>query len=138
MVRLAFVLVAVIGLAGCGDDPLPCVDNLDTQCAPLYPPTFANVFANTLSPTCAQTGASCHAREGAQGGLVFEDATESYNLLLGLADGNARVIPHDPACSTLIKRIETTQRQRQLPPGQALSPAERCALVRWVNEGALQ
>lgn len=133
-------LAAALALSGVAcsspQDPGPtCVKNLDLSCAPLYPPDFDHVYNNTLHPTCAQAGGSCHSAEGHQHGLVFEDPDQSYALLLGTADGRVRVVPGDPACSLLVERIMSTGRYA-MPPGNPLSDAERCAIVQWVANGA--
>ncbi len=133
---LAFVLVASGVACSSPQDPaLTCVKNLDLSCAPLYPPDFDHVYNNTLHPTCAQAGGSCHSADGHQKGLVFEDPDQSYALLLGTADGRVRVDPADPACSLLVERVMNNGRF-VMPPGSPLSDAERCAIVQWVANGA--
>lgn len=109
--------------------------NLDLSCAPLYPPDFDHVYTNTLHPTCAQAGGSCHSAAGAKRGLVFEDPDQSYALLLGTADGRVRVDPSNPACSILVERVMNDGRY-VMPPGNPLPDAERCAIVQWVAAGA--
>jgi hypothetical protein len=132
----AFSLAAAALIAsGCSDGDV-CLTSVDTACAPLYAPTFDQLFTRTLQPTCAQAGGSCHASAGAMGGLVFEDADASYALLLGRTDGRARVVPGDPACSVLIERLESTDPDRIMPRGSALPDGERCAFVQWVHNGA--
>lgn len=132
-----WTLVALL-LAGCGaeESSLPCAARLDLACAPLYDPTYDQIFTRTLHPTCAQPGSSCHAAEGAKGGLVFDDADTAYALLLGQRDGRARVTAGDPACSLLVERLESTDKAVVMPPGGALSAAERCAVVQWIKNGA--
>src|SRR5687767_3068003 len=89
-----------------------CVEVDVTTCAPLYAPTFENVFSRTLVPTCGVEGSSCHAPEGARADLVFADADDSHAALL---DG--RVEPGDPSCSLLVRRIESDDRDFKMPPG---------------------
>jgi Planctomycete cytochrome C len=131
---LAGVTVAI----GCGngEPSLPCVQPLDLACAPLYSPTYDEFFNRTLHPTCAQPGGSCHAAAGAQGGLIFEDADAAYALLLGEKDGRARVTAGDPSCSLLVERIASADKAVVMPPGGALSDAERCVVIQWIKEGA--
>ena len=125
-------LGAVLGAAtvgsGCGDDE--CVEDLSTDCAPLYSPTYDEVFTRTLAPTCAQPGAACHSSQGRKGGLVFEDADEAYTLLVGQA-----VVPSDAACSPLVVRLEASD-STVMPPGSPLDPAERCSIIQWIANGA--
>jgi hypothetical protein len=135
----ALLLVGACLLAlGCST-PAPastCVQGLDLTCSPLYSPTFDQVYARTLHPTCAQSGASCHSAEGKQGGLDFDDPDRAYSLLLGEGGGKARVVAGDAACSLLVERIESADKKSQMPPGSPLSAAERCALEQWIENGA--
>lgn len=129
----AVIALSLLMLLGCsGGDPLARCVEVDPECAPLYQPTFDELYARTLEPTCGIGGAACHTREGAQNGLVFADPDEAYELLLG----GERVVPGDPGCSLLVKRLETDNPNLQMPPGDALSEAERCVVVRWIDDGA--
>lgn len=130
-----------IGAVGCDDEQArepPCVSNLSTNCRPLYdPPTFQAVYENTLHPTCGSGTGTCHTADAAKGGLVFEDPDAAYELLLGKLDGRARVIPDDPACSLLVKRLESSDPAFRMPPGTSPLPAaERCTVIRWIAQGA--
>jgi len=107
---------------------------VDLECAPLYEPTFDNIFERTLRDSCALDGTSCHSREGAKNGLVFVDADESYSMLLG-DQGRERLIPGDPSCSLIVRRIESTGRS-QMPPDDPLSESARCAIELWIANGA--
>ena len=119
-------------VAGCGGG-WDCVE-VDTDCEPLYEPTFDAVHANTLGPTCSLSGGGCHASEGAQGDLVLEDADTAY---AHLTQGNdPRVVPGDPACSLLTIRLEQSDAKDAMPPGSPLDTAERCAVQQWVAAGA--
>lgn len=134
--RLLLACFALLVLIACDETELPCVEGQDPACAPLYPPTFDNVFKQTLAATCAQAGSSCHASGGAKGGLVFEEIERSYELLLGTPGGEPRVIPGDISCSVLMRRIEHPSETLQMPPGKPLSDAERCAIQQWIANGA--
>src|SRR4051794_22171305 len=92
----ALTMNACSGSSGTGGAD-GCVEDLSASCAPLYTPTFDEIFTRTLKPTCSVSNAACHAAAGAQGGLTFEDADASYALLLGKTDGKARVVPGDPS-----------------------------------------
>jgi len=130
------LLFGVAVALGCGEPALPCVEHLDLACAPLYSPTYDEIFTRTLHPTCAQAGGSCHAAAGAQGGLVFEDADTAYALLLGQMGERARVVPGDTSCSVLVERLSSTDKTVVMPPGGALPDAERCAVIQWIKQGA--
>jgi hypothetical protein len=139
MRRLLCVLGLGCAVAACTDPPLTCVPApaLDLTCAPLYAPTYDNLFTNTFVPKCGTGGKSCHASEGAQAGLIFDNADDTYHRLLDpFAD---RIVPGDPSCSVLVERVFSTEARWHMPRGAASLPApERCALVQWVAAGALR
>ena len=131
--RSALVLLAAAlaaPSAACGDE-LSCID-VDLTCRPLYPPTFDQVFANTLLPKCGTSGSTCHAREGHKAGLILDDRDTAYRLLVE----GGRVDPGAPSCSVLIERVYAASSSLRMPPGKTLADAERCALVQWVAAGA--
>jgi hypothetical protein len=127
--------------SSCSDDPvtpaLACANvapqESSPSCTPLYEPSYDNVFARTLKPTCAKSGVSCHASTGRQGHLSFEDADEAYGLLL---ETTHVVRPGDPSCSPLVARLVATDGNVRMPPGRSLPPDERCAVIQWIANGA--
>jgi hypothetical protein len=127
-----FVAVLVAGLAGCTTSAPPSCITVDTSCAPLYAPTFDNVYAMTLKNTCGSERSSCHSAAGKQGGMSFEDESHAYAALLA-----GRVTPGDPGCSKMIVRTDSPGAGYQMPPGDPLTEPERCALIQWVQAGAL-
>ena len=127
------VLFALCALAaGCpgGEAPPKCT-TVDTTCAPLYPPTFTNVYNMTLKNGCGSNNNSCHSARGASGGLSLADEQTAYDDLLA-----GRVKPGDPACSEFVVRTWDVGKDYTMPPDATLSPAARCALLQWVNNGA--
>ena len=127
-----------IGLAAtlvtaCSDGEA-CVQ-VDTACQPLYEPTFANIFQNTLVPSCGVAGVACHAPEGAAGGLVFADIEQSYQQLAG---DSARIDPDNVGCGALLSRLGSTEPSYQMPPSAPLAEAELCAIRQWVVSGAVR
>jgi hypothetical protein len=119
--------------AGCGDDAGSCVE-VELACDPLYEPTFDNVFAQTLNDKCAD--APCHDAQMPQADLSYVDPDQAYDLLLGISDSRQRILPGDPGCSLLIRRIESMNPGFQMPPGAMLSEQERCSVRQWIAEGA--
>ena len=115
-----------------------CVPDLNLGCSPLYPASFDQIYSRTLHKTCAASGSACHATAGNQGGLAFDDPDTAYALLLGTQGGRARVIAKDPACSVLVERLELPSPKQQMPPGNPLSAAERCAIEQWIENGAVR
>jgi Planctomycete cytochrome C len=92
---------------------------------------------NILQPTCATGTGTCHTPDFVAGGLVFADETTSYDLLLGADGGTPYVIPKDPGCSTLMKRLESTDPNYHMPRGpNSLSAGDLCTIVQWISEGA--
>jgi len=118
-------------ITGCASEPPPACVTVDPSCAPLYAPTFDNVYGHTLRDTCGAARSSCHSAAGKQGGMSFEDEAHAYAALLA-----GRVTPGDPACSKLIVRTDSPGAGYQMPPGDPLPEPERCALIQWVQAGA--
>jgi hypothetical protein len=124
-------LVVSLGLAGCpGDDPPECIE-VDLGCAPLYVPTFDNVYTNTLSEGCGSQRVACHSAEGQKGGMSLGDPQAAHAALLA-----GRVVAGNPGCSEMVVRVMSVGESYQMPPGSPLSEAARCALVQWVANGA--
>jgi hypothetical protein len=131
------LLGAAIALGACSDpDPdRPCVA-LNTQCQPLHdPPTYSKIFTDIFKPNCSATG-SCHGPPSPAAGLSFQDSAEAYDLLLGTKGGKARVLPNDPGCSLLAKRLFSTDPAFRMPPGTGLDEAQRCDVAKWLVAGA--
>jgi hypothetical protein len=143
-----FVAGVIVALAtacpqddGGEDEPLPCVDVDADACAPLYAPSWDNVFAMTLTPDCATGGLSCHASADAQGaeleGLFFADPDGARALLLDDRGDSTFVVPGDASCSQLVIRLATDDTIRRMPPGTTLSAEEICSVAQWVQMGAM-
>jgi hypothetical protein len=120
-----------------GTDGLPtCVERDAAACTPLYEPTYARVYAETLQPRCGTPGLACHGEAGATGarnGLVIGDMTATHAALL---DGGF-VVEGDAACSPLMVRMDVDDDTLRMPPGSsALPEAERCAVAQWIAAGA--
>jgi hypothetical protein len=124
-------LPALAALAGCPSAPPPSCITVDTTCAPLYAPTFDNVYTMTLKNTCGSALSSCHSAVGKQGGMSFQDEQHAYDALLA-----GRVMPGNPGCSKMIVRTDSPGAGYQMPPGDPLSEPERCALIQWIAAGA--
>lgn len=118
-------------------DP-PCVANLSRSCAPTYAThTFDTVFSSILHPNCAVGTGTCHTADFKAGGLVLADETSAYSILLGTDGGAPLVIPKNPGCSTLIKRLESTDPSYHMPRGSSsLSAGDLCTIVQWIDDGA--
>ena len=129
------ILSLALLLAACGGEPeTPNCPSLPADCTPQYEPTFDAVFSNTLARSCGVGAGSCHAAEGAQGGLVLDDANTAHEHLLS----QGRVVPGDAACSVLIQRLDHADPARIMPPGTKLSAHEICAVRQWIEAGALR
>jgi hypothetical protein len=147
-VRRTTELVVALALVGCScqggngsadasTDP-PCVTGLTPNCAANYaPPTFDTIFTDILQPNCAVGTGTCHTSDFAAGGIVFEDAGAAYDTILGEDGGTAYVIPGDPGCSTLMKRLESTDPSYHMPRGpNSLLAGDLCTIVQWISAGA--
>lgn len=126
-------LLLVGFLAGCPSEPPPACITVDTSCAPGYVPTFTNVYQNTLQQSCGSTRSSCHSAAGHAGGMSFADQQTAYDNLMM----NGRVKAGDPGCSKLIVRTSSPGADYQMPPGDPLEAPARCALIQWVQQGAM-
>jgi hypothetical protein len=124
------VALAVLPIA-CSSDGIPACITVDTSCAPLYAPTFDNVYTTTLKNTCGSEVNACHSAAGRQGNVSFESEPIAYAALI---DGH--VTPGDPGCSQMVVITSSVGARFQMPPGDPLSAAERCALIHWVQAGA--
>ncbi len=126
-------LLLVCLLAGCpSDEPPECI-TVEASCAPLYDATsFANVYKNTLQPSCGSTDSSCHSASGRAGNLSFETEQTAYDQLMLLG----RVKAGNPGCSEMIVRTSSPGTEYQMPPGGALTDPAQCALIQWVQKGA--
>lgn len=137
------LVVGALGI-GCGDDDdgdaaLTCVEIQPADCLLGFTPTWPEVYENVVRKSCggAGTGASCHAADGKQGGLDLSTSAAALSALLGEDDGKPRVIPGDPACSSLIERIESDDPALRMPLGGAKLPeSTRCAIQQWIAAGA--
>lgn len=140
--RLLVVTASLALVSSCGNDDNkssePACVAVDRACSPLYaPPTYTTVFEKILRPTCASGRGTCHTADAARGGLVLEDADDTYARLLGNAGSRARVTPNDASCSLLARRVGALDPNVRMPPGPTgLSPGEICTIIQWIAEGA--
>jgi hypothetical protein len=139
----AVASLAACWLVACSPPPLDCVQPLDLSCSELYPPTFDNVFQDTLIPKCSTGGGSCHTPTGHMGGLSFDKTNEddAYQQLLMQSTtipGRFRVIPGNASCSELVERIYSTDDYWHMPRGATLADGEKCSIAQWVEQGALR
>jgi hypothetical protein len=124
-----------VGCSTPGGDGPACLDPLPLDCAPLYEPTFDNIFGQTFTG-CSVGGSSCHSEQGAKGGLILSDKATAYSLLVDPPNTAPRVLPGDPECSLLIQKLEASSPTVVMPPGNPLVASERCAIIQWVRQGA--
>jgi hypothetical protein len=136
----AAVFACAILLSACSTpaDPGPSCVTLNTQCQPLYdPPAYSTIFSKIFQPSCAIGTGTCHTSDARKLGLYFENPAQAYQLLLGMTDGRARVLPNDPGCSILAERILSKDPAFRMPPGDApLLDGEICDIVKWLADGA--
>lgn len=134
MSRAALVIALAACAPSCSDPTLSCVEGVDfASCAPLYAPTFENVYANTVERKCSTGGRACHSAAGAQGGLVLEGEERAYRSLTAAA---RYVTPGAAACSELVERLYADDPSLLMPRGARLADAEACAIGQWVERGA--
>ncbi len=127
------------GDAGDASTDPPCVSGLTSACAATYaPPTFDTIFTDILQPNCAVGTGTCHTSDFAAGGIVFADESTAYATLLEGADaGTSIVLPNDAGCSTLLKRLTSSDPSYHMPRGpSSLSAGDICTIVQWIDDGA--
>lgn len=137
--RPVLVLSITLLLACTNDDgaddesALSCVDIDYEGCTQLYPPTWDEVWTQTLAPTCGSGGTACHPSGGPPGSLTFQDQAVTYDELI---DGG-HVIAADPGCSPVMIRLESDDPGVRMPPGQTPIPeGARCSIATWIAAGA--
>ena len=112
-----------------------CAPLAFAPCAPLYAPTFTDIYSRRLSTTCSSGGGACHGASegrGGRGGLTLDDADSAYQ---GLVD-EGRVTPGDADCGDLVERLTTSDPGTLMPPGSPLPDSESCAIRQWISDGA--
>lgn len=140
-------LALVAALCGCdgGADDGPteapaCVDVSPSTCAPLYTPSFDEVYTRTLMPSCATGGGSCHGNADATGaeahGLFIDDAEATHARLLQDRGDATFVVAGDAACSSLVVRLLVDDDVLRMPVGASLSEGEICSVAQWIENGA--
>ena len=130
MIARSFIFLVLLCFGACHDgDDGACVD-IPAECAPLYEPTFQNVYSNTIAPKCTVGGSSCHGAGGHH--FEFQGIDVAYDAFLrfGLVD------PENPGCGDIARRIESDNPSYVMPIGSKLSEAERCAIHLWIRAGA--
>ena len=141
----AAVLLLCLSAAACGGDDggdvsAECV-SLPETCTPSFDSDYDTIYRNVLSQRCGTASGSmnCHGPAGNQGNLNLGDADSAYTGLLGSSGAHARVIAGDPECSLLMQRLETDDQVKRMPRGEAkLAEGARCAIQRWIAEGAVR
>jgi len=132
--------MAALGACGNSSSPgdPPCVTVPAATCAATYAPAvFDTIFTSIFQPNCAVGTGTCHTSDFAAGGIVFADPNVAYATLLGTSGGTAYVLPKDPSCSTLMKRLESIDPTYHMPKGNtSLSQGDLCTIVQWIDEGA--
>lgn len=129
---------------GGDDEPqAPACVEVDPQgCAPLYSPSFDEVFTRTLMPSCATGGGSCHGNAQASGaaahGLFVDTADDTFTRLLEDRGDATFVIGGDAACSPLVVRLLVDDDALRMPVGSALPAGEICSVAQWVDSGAVR
>ena len=142
--RLLTVFGLCVTVAACPDDDddesSRCVELDAASCAPLYTPTFDNVYTETLRPRCAVEGGSCHANPdavGARNGFWFDTPERAYGVLLGERGDATWVVPEDVECSPLMSRLQSDDPFFVMPPGSQPMPlGVRCSIAQWIASGA--
>jgi hypothetical protein len=119
------------GTAGMSGDA--CLQPLELECDPRYPATFEQIHQRLIDRTC--NAAPCHGVSRA-GNLMFGNADAAYARLLNDEVDEPLVIPGDPECSLLMKRLESEDPDFVMPVRDPLDDDELCAIRQWIANGA--
>ncbi|HAD59832.1 MAG TPA: hypothetical protein DCG12_11360, partial [Planctomycetaceae bacterium] len=95
-------------------------------------------FARHIRPLLADRCYACHGPDAGQrqADLRLDEAKSATRQL---ESGHTAVVPGEPKSSELVRRINSTDPDLQMPPagsGKVLSREERQLLERWIQEGA--
>ena len=93
-------------------------------------------FDRDIRPLLSEHCYACHGPGKQEAGLRLDDGEAATRVL---DSGASAVVPGDPASSSLIARIRSTDADVVMPPPQAhkeLSEAQKALLERWVAAGA--
>lgn len=125
------IWMALFGLLVACDDASEsaCLTAPATDCAPLYEPTFTNIYNRTLVQSCAVGGGACHGANSATSTFVLVDEASAYDAVM------QHVTPNDVACSPLSTRLSGVGGDR-MPPGGGLDAGAICAIRQWIEGGA--
>lgn len=110
-----------------------CLQPLELECDPRYPAKFDQIYERLIEGTCS--AAPCHGAARA-GNLMFGDADAAYARLLNDDVDDPLVIPGDPECSLLMKRLESDDLDFVMPVRDPLDDDELCAIRQWIANGA--
>jgi hypothetical protein len=133
------VLLFALVLSACGGDDSAeeCLPEPMADCRPDINTDFNALHRSLFAQRCGTSGVACHGADGRKGDLVLADADVAYKALLGMDGTPARVNPGDPACSSLLQRLESTDPAKRMPLGEGNLPeGMRCAVRKWIEMGA--
>jgi hypothetical protein len=147
-------LALAAGLLGCGTDSEVCAPAAELVAAdPAARAPRATASADDVAPILARSCAlgGCHLTAPGAGGLVLGRSTDAWRAALvnvpsQQSPAMALVTPGDPAGSWLVVKILGAMCGEvcdpalgcggPMPPGEALSDAERATIVAWIADGA--
>jgi hypothetical protein len=137
-VVLSMFVAAACGSSNSGPDQGPAclAAPVSTDCTPFYPPTFANVWNQTIVMKCALGG--CHKGSDAKAGMDLSNKDNAYTeLLTKSTTSEPRVTPGDLKCGKLIVRLDTKGEVYSMPPNNPLDEATLCSIRQWIANGAM-
>ncbi len=96
-------------------------------------------FVREIQPILAEHCFACHGpdAQARQAGLRLDQADAARRAL---ESGATAIVPHRPADSELIRRIESPDEATRMPPpgtGKRLTAAEQRLLRRWIADGGV-
>jgi len=136
--------------------PVPICDGALSRCVSVgyveparqvsIAPTWASIYSNIVSPTCAI--AACHGTDGAafSGNLDLSSPAIAYAAMVNVPaltpSCGTRIVPGNPSGSFLVAKLENTQDVANcglsMPPDTSLSSDQLAAVRQWITAGAPQ
>jgi hypothetical protein len=125
----------------CGEwsESAPRVEGLDAGAGEASgPPSWSELHASVIAPKCALAGCHVPASAGISGDLELSNACGAWNALKRAGECGARLVPGDPAASSLYDKVSSSTPRCKLPmpPTGKLPQRDIEAIRAWIEAGA--
>ncbi len=115
---------------------LGCESQITTECEsePVVEATFSSIQKLVFNQKCLD----CHSGSAASGNLDLSEGKSYANLVNVNSSGSTlkRVVPGNSDQSYLIWRLQGTNGETLMPPGNKLPASTIKAIIQWIDDGA--